>query len=265
MAKESLEYIDPSKLEVDIRVQRHVPTEQRVAALEARWNRLHFGALIVSRRDSGALIILDGQTRYTVWRRVGDQSEHLPAVVYDGLELHEEAAMFLALNDGKVVQAIDKFPVQVRAQEEAAVAVNSVLESRGWRVDRAHGNRPFTFSAVTALTKVFSGAGVVPGPRADLVRDVMDVITNAWRGKPNSAHNQIVGGLGVLLAKAGSRIDFGSLVERLSQEDPEAIILQAQPIRQALGVKTGAEAVALVIRELYNKKRGEGNRIPSWR
>src|SRR5262245_5144946 len=55
-------------------------------------------ALVISKREDGTLVIMDGQQRWTALMEMGWGDQQVPAVVYEGLTVEEESLLFYRVN-----------------------------------------------------------------------------------------------------------------------------------------------------------------------
>ena len=135
----TLEWVATERLNIDESYQRATdgPHSQKIIVGMVRaWEWALCQPLVVSRRADGALFVLDGQHRLSGARRRGD-IPHLPCVLLHGQDHAGEAGAFVALNTRrqKLSQA-DVFNGMLAAGDEAAKAVQALLERTGWRVKR---------------------------------------------------------------------------------------------------------------------------------
>jgi hypothetical protein len=128
-------------LTVDPRVQR-VLDPRRVQRLAEHWNELMVGVLTVSHRTdpldptAESYVVLDGQTRLGAFRHplVCGPTTSAPVLcqVYEGLQLPEEAAMFLQHNDRKSVRPIDNYRLSlVAARSGPSASMTSPRSTAG--------------------------------------------------------------------------------------------------------------------------------------
>lgn len=248
------------QLSVDPSFQRPLDMN-RVRKEAANFNPNGLGTLTISKRSDGKLIILDGQHRAALCREVAYKGT-LSCVQIEGLSREEEASLFLVLNNSKQVQALDKFRARVVAAENTAVEMQEILTSLGWRVHSAR--QDFNFAAVTAIEKVYRGAGILtPGEYPALARLTMNTITEAWAGQTNSAHNLIVLSLGKVVAWYPSEIDFAKMVLELSKTKPMNLVTDIK-VSAGIDRTDQANAGAKLLVNLHNRNR-RTRRLPDWR
>lgn len=249
-----------SALVMDRDYQRSIDPN-RVRKLIEDFQSTGLGTLTVSMRVDGRRVIIDGQHRCAAVQAIGYEGK-LPCIQYTGLSLADEAAMFLLLNNAKPVAALDKFRARVIAEDRVACNIADVLKQYGWIA--SGGTHEGCFAAVTAIEKVYAGAGITKGePRADLVHATLGTITAAWGHDVRGGHNVLIGGLGQFFGRHGDAVDIGKVIAELSKLSPFAVIGKAKTLQDARG-GTVTSAVAEVVTGLYNKGR-RTNRLPDWR
>lgn len=260
VARPTLQWIHVSLLRVDPMVQRFTDPN-RAAALGQRWDIDKVGNLIVNRRAAdGLYYIIDGAHRHAAAISAGYDGK-LPCLVHESLPLEREAELFLALNDSKLVQVIDKFRVRVVAEEKIATLINQSLDRHGWRV--AGGQGAGCFAAVAALEKVYHGAGVLKGEHPELIDAVLFTIAKAWGHNSIGAHATIVGGLGQLFARFGGDVDVDKLAREMAKIRPVEVCAKARQLKDSQGGSTPAASAKILV-GLYNKGLRR-NRLPDWR
>jgi hypothetical protein len=255
------ERIHVSLLNVDPIVQR-ATDPIRCAAMAKKFDLDATGVLTVNQRSDGKYFVVDGAHR----RGAAIAAEYdgkLNCIVHDELPTHREAALFLSLNESKLVSAIDKFRIRVLARDEDATTINDIIEHYGWHV--ASGTSTGCFAAVAAIEKVQNGSGVLNGERKydHLVGSSLQCITQAWGHNYAGAHAAIIGGLGQLFARFGGDIDHVKLTAEMAKVRPVEMVAKAKQIKDGQGGTISA-AMAKVLVGLHNKGR-RTNRLPDWR
>lgn len=245
---------------VDPRVQRVEGLDQvRVRKMAESFNPLALGTITVSQRKNGSLVILDGMHRVAAAR----QAEHkafMSAEVITGLTVQQEAELFLLLNAAKMPSAITKFLARVVMDEPAAVAMNTIVESHGWRVAPVDSNG--CLIAVTAMERVYKrGAQADAEPGAVLDR-TMEVVTAAWGHDRQAVNQHIIEAVGQLIDRFGPMVDTKKLVAEMQDTRPGILIGRAKNVRDFQGGTVPA-AMAKILAGMHNKKR-RTNLLPEW-
>lgn len=235
-------------------------SERRAEQIATAWDMTSVGTLSVSRRKDGSLFVMDGGHRTCAARIVG--IEHLPAMVYEGLNRAEEARIFNGVNTFQQPSAISRFLARVAAGDVDACIIHSIIEGHGWKVsfDSTDGH----LACIAAVERIYgTGAGVLPkGQYKDVLDWTLDVATAAW-GHDNDAVSQfILLGLAQLIGRFGADVDTKKLVSEMSQTRPKVLIGHAKSMRDALGGTIPAH-MAKVLVGLHNKKR-RTNLLPEW-
>lgn len=249
-------------LSIDPRVQRREGVQvARAQKMADAFDANALGALTVSKRSNGQLILLDGAHRAEACRLAG-HSEPLHALVYTDLTLQQEAAMFALLNTFQAPSFVSRMLAKVVAGDPDATRIVNIIQSHGWNI--GFSSEDGSFAALAAAERVYKNAvGALPaGPHPEVLDRAVATMTSAWRHDRESAHQMILLGLGQLFGRFGDLIDIASLSTRLSQERPNALIGYARVLQGVQGGTTSA-AMAKVIAGIYNKKR-RTHLLPEW-
>lgn len=256
------ELVELSELNIDPRVQRKEGVHAgRAKQIAKDHNPAALGTLTLSRRPDGELVILDGAHRAEA-SRIAGYAEPLHALVYEGLTLAQEAAMFNLLNTFRQPSYISRMLAQVVSGDPDATAIIGIIERHGWTVSTDSSNG--SFAAVQAAERVYrNAAGALPaGAHPEVLDATMATITGAWRHDRESVHQMVVMGIGQIYGRFGPVVDKTALTTRLSQERPNNIIGLARSFQSAQGGTTAA-ALAKVVVGVYNRKR-RTNLLPEW-
>lgn len=263
MPTPSLERLRPNELMVDGTVQRPLD-ERRIASKMVPFRPDAIGTITVSARDTGELHIVDGQHRMAAARAAGHGDSPFLCMVYRGLSKAREASLFLVLNNTRQAQPLDKFRVRVAEGEAVAVTLNSTIMSLGWTVE---GNkRQGSFAAVAALEWVYNGGGIMAeAGHLETCHTMIEVATNAWGHNADGVRNEIVKGLGLVLLRHGSEIDYVKLQTSLAvlPGAPLSLIGDAKILSKA-GHGNVSHAMAEIIVNVHNKGR-RASKLPDWK
>jgi hypothetical protein len=238
----------------DPRYQR--PLDQRhIDRMAAEFNPDALGVIYVSDRGNGTIAVMDGFHRVAVMRQLGWDDQKMPALVFTGLSVQEEAEIFTAMNkDRRQPSRIHLFRAQVAAGDKHAVALNEVLVECGVKV--IAGPAPRHLQAVGAVQKVIEIAG------ADIVRRAVKIATTAWSQHDDALAGPLLSGL-ALLIYAEADIDDKAMIRRLEDHTPGMIMNKAKVTKEVNPDLHQPAAVATVLTTLYNQRRRTG-RLPSF-
>lgn len=138
----SLEQVPVDRLTVDATYQRATDTTQSrriIVGMVKAWDWALCQPLVVSRRDDGALLILDGQHRHKGALERGD-IPFLPCTILSSLDHAGEARTFVELNTKRQkLSQRDVFHGMLAAGDPDAIAVQHLLEETGWSIASGSG------------------------------------------------------------------------------------------------------------------------------
>jgi hypothetical protein len=227
---------------VDQRVQRtEGPDQRRVDKMASMFNPDALGVLILSEREDGTLVCLDGMHRCLSARKAG-HTALMEAKVFTGLTLAEEASLFLLYNDKKDPSAVSKFNTRVVAEDPVAQDIDRIIRSHGWRV--ATSTHPGCINAINKAEDVYrTGAGsVANGVHPEILDRVLSIITAAWGHDQHGVHQAILAGMGQVIGRFGTKVDSDKMIAEIRGTRPETIIGSA---RSMAGVQRTSVSAAL--------------------
>lgn len=260
----SLVELHAKEFSIDLKVQRML-NEARAQAMADELQPYALGLITASQREDGHIYCLDGGHRISACR-LAKYDGKLATRLFVGLAVQEEATLFLLLNKGRAVQAIDRFKVRITQGDPAAVSINKVLKAYGLHVDWANNQSLGVISAINTLEKVYAGLGIrAEGQYPDLVDKVIRTLTRAYGSDSDRStySRAMLEGLGVVIATFGKRIDYDRLVFVLQGKVPRQIVAETRTLRDAKvkGGSLGANA-AEVIHRMYNSRYK--NKLPDF-
>jgi len=238
----------------DERVQRAL-RPMHINRLRADFDIEAIGAVLASERKDGSKHLIDGGHRVTVMIEEGLGHELVPAVVYHGLTLAEEARLFLRCNYRASVEPLEKFRLSVASEDPESMYIAQLLEEADFSIHKDSGHTGSrAFYAIHTLQSVYRG-GSENGAEAhpEVVRDLLRIIMEAW-GEQRAAVKDVVLGLGILLLQDGPLVDQEHLVRQLSKlpNGVSTIQVRSKYHRQSGGL-IGRRATRLAVLETYNK------------
>ena len=238
-----MEQIKPTDFSVDHRAQRAIVEPHR-DNLTSRFDPRKVGAVIVSERANGDKYVLDGQHRLTAAANSGYNGT-IPAVIHSGLTIDEEADIFLALNESKLVHPIDKFHARVTAGRATSVTVNNIVKSLGFAVETT-GLSPKSIAAVATLERIYTVHG------GDTLTATLVAVDEAWEDLPVNARSaRFLEAVGDVLGSVeGAKLQ--RLVAKLKTTSAGNIIADADFLADLHKRSKKAVTVDVLI-ALYNK------------
>lgn len=260
-----IERVRLDQLIIDPRIQRPIiPAHVKRIAESLDFNSL--GVLMVSRRDNGDMVVLDGQQRRAALLQAGfDGRFSIQCEVLDGLSFADENAVFKRLNaDRKSVLPLYLFNNRVNAGESAPVAISLIVKECGLSVATGGSNATGTIRATAALERVYGGY-TLKKPQAAALRATLTVIKDAWGATSSSMQGQIIEGIGKLFIRDGSTLDAEALIKRLAKYPggPNALIGDARG-RSRYSAQSVTDSVAAIVVDIYNKGR-RSSVLEGWR
>lgn len=258
----TVEELKVGDLQVDRRVQREALKPRTIEGIKAKFNPDALGVIHVSRRTDRGLYIIDGWHRTEAVRQLTDNQGTMTSHVYEGLTVPEEALMFLDLNAGRQPNVMDKFKVRLAAEDEAAVAIDTMARAYGWVVSPTPGAG--NIQAVQTLERIYN-LSLKLGAEPNLVQLVLMIITRAWGTERDGVQAVLMEGIARLVAVHGSRINVDRLIDKLKnfKGGPSTLHRSASESARHRGLKVPM-AVADIITEAYNKGPYK-DKLPVWR
>ncbi|MDM8086314.1 hypothetical protein QUV83_16185 [Cellulomonas cellasea] len=245
---------------VDPAVQRSLDLN-RASRIAARFDPSALGAITVSERSDGSHHIVDGQHRSAAARMAQGDDATVLCLVYIGLSVEDEAALFRKLNTTKQVHPLQRFKVRLVEGDPIALILNDILSNSGWSVQGGKEQRKF--AAVGALERVYLGAGIKrKGFQQGAVRTTIQTITTAWGHNPDGVRQEIVSGLGMVFIKH-PEADANKITRELALLGSPLALISKAKARSTGSRYTLAATIAGLVVELHNKGR-RANRLPYW-
>lgn len=245
------------------------PDAQR--SLSQAWVKAHIqdfdvdqlGFIVVNKRTSGKIFVVDGQHRVELLRAVGWGDQKIHAEIFNGLSQSEEADLFLARNDRKAVSPLSKFLVAVTAGDPIACDINRIVRENGLVI----ANRPGDghIMAVDALIKLYKGSGVASQKEGAHALDVaLKVAVQAWGRQSSSVNGKVLQAIGMVHLRYNGLIDQKILVSKLAPFPGGApSLLGKGRAMQELRGRPIHHCIAALVVDVYNKGRRD-TKLDSW-
>lgn len=252
--KPKVKQIPANQIHVDPEVQRDI-IPARVKALADKMDLDGLGVLTVSDRGSNGIIALDGQHRLAALEQLGMAEWEVTCLVYTGLSVAQEAALFRRLNDTRKITPFDDFSKGLVEGDETCLAINEIVEAHGLRVKGYGGDGNVT--CVSKLRQVYGINGVAPV--GEILDRTLEDSTEAWGVRYSAVEKNIIGGLAIVHTTYAEEIDRPTLVKKLAKYKGGAsgLIGTARQLKELRSASV-ERVVAAVIVEVYNRGRRSG-------
>jgi hypothetical protein len=205
----TFEKIRVRDLHVDPVVQRLINPKQ-LTKLEADWDRLYVGTLLVSRRKDGSCWLIDGQHRNEVARRIEGEDFEMDCEVHTGLTRRQEARMHLKLNKQRLGERpFDTFRISLFSGEPIEIAMDAAVRSRNLEIAAS--------PSVNKIGAIDSARRIVVKGGAVLLADTLEVAEAAWGREPDSWDNMIIQAIATAIHKNPTNIDLKRLSTTLGR------------------------------------------------
>jgi hypothetical protein len=261
--------IKARELSIDTRVQRDHLDQAKLNKIRSGFREQSLQTLQVSQRKDGSKKILDGWHRWMVVCELMGEDYELNCQVFTGLDLEQEAALFLEFNQQGAADRLDKHKVRATLKDPVALAINEVCDKNGWTV----GYAPGMIRAIAELEAIYyRGEAWIDGFGPTLLHNTLAVVTNAWgRDDPKVVGQSVLKAVAQFLLildqhwvdrDAGKQIDFDRMISALTKlkKGPSGWVEgcrgQAKALNKALQV-----AMLQSLYDLYNKEDRAG-RLP---
>lgn len=181
-------------LETDGRFNRPV-SQAWVEHLAQSFSADKFTPLILSLRSDGTLVIIDGQHRVAAARMRGvpEDVRCLPAIVFEGLTLDQEAELFVGTNDTRTVGPYPKYHAKLAAGDPETHAIDAIVKAHDLTVAAASGDGHV--SAVTALYALYN----LGEPEGAVLGRTLATIRSAWGEDAQAYRATVMSGIGLYI------------------------------------------------------------------
>lgn len=240
--------LTPCETIVDARYQRDLDT-RRVEAITSAYNASLVGVPVVSKREDGSYVRVDGQHRLAANIQAGFGDLPIMMEVHEGLSLREEATLFLRLNGGRTsVGAINKYKARLVAEEPDALSIRAILKGVGCKI--TSGPQRGGVMAVQAVEHAFHKGNLEPTMKALF----------AWLdGEPDAFDGELIRAVSAFLV-VYPEADPLHLARNLESFAPARLSVRLRRERQELyGSKS--DAARFVLTEIYNRKTPRLKRV----
>lgn len=259
-------WVPIKNLSVDPRYERPL-SRRKVVAIAKDLDPDAIGQILVSERDDGSLVIIDGQHRVEAVRETWSDSEAVPCLIYVGLTFTDEADLFVKFNDLRTKpRPLDLFKARIAAKDENAAAISKVCMKNGLTIG-AGGGATNRIACVQALAQVYNQTS------AEVLDQTLSTIIDAWSEhgtvEASVLQGSIVHGVALVIARHRTRIDLRRLVKAMHGTTHAQLIAKARFAKQAdIGASDSRARIETMIAQqlvyLYNKGLRDQTRHLRW-
>ncbi|WP_048646570.1 DUF6551 family protein [Nitratireductor soli] len=246
--KPALEWVSVETIDVDSNYQREIkPALVNKILRGFSWTR--FGAIVLSRQESGRFSIVEGQHRWKA-ASLHPDVDQVPAVIVSHADVAGEARSFLAINrDRMAVTSVEQYWAGLTAGDDNAIQISKVLQSAGCDVVPAQGHyRPNLTNSIGAVDRCLKRYGDTATRRALLI------IRAAWPNEAKALRGVLITALARIIRTNQNTVNDPELAAAIRRESFAELTAHAEAFRKLSGGSTDT-ALAKTIAELYNKGR----------
>lgn len=197
----ALQYLLPQQLKIDDSYQRAIDSSASQALIRkiaAHWNWDLCQPLVVARRETGDLFVIDGQHRLEAARLRGDIAQ-LPAVVVQYASSADEAASFVHLNQQRTpLTPLQIFHAAIASGDSQALAIEAAIAAAGLRVGRSkqlETSPPMTINNIGGIINQWKRVGRAAASKA------LQVLATAFAGQKLMYAGTLYPGIAALTAR----------------------------------------------------------------
>lgn len=252
------QWVRADRLSIDPEYQRD-RVESTIRSVREAPDHDALGALYVSKRADGSMVLLDGQQRWTGIMEAGYGDQQIQCIVYVGLSVKEEAALFVKYNrDRTAPRPMVIHNAAVVSGDATAVALKQIVEARGLKL--AEGKVQGNVQSVSTVRAVYENAG------ATCLKRALDTIVRAWGATPDALQADFIRSLGVIYSRYGRACDENRMARQLSKEVPGILLKLARVEHAERGGATQTDGrvagtLARLLLRLYNKGLTQAKRL----
>lgn len=245
----TLAYLRVDELLIDTNYQRPA-APKKILKIADKFDPIAAGGIIVSKRENGQKVVLDGQHRTRAARIAG--IPEILCIIHEGLTFEEEATIFAMCNTQRAnPSATAVFRAKLAANQGHANAIKEIVEEAGYFLELNGNGAPRVTKdhvgvmAIGALQQIYDGDG------GDRLRDVLNVIAATWPDEGEAVRSQMIKGVWMFIRTYEEEWDREHFINRISKSGPTAILRRAVAFASLAGGSTHTN-VARALLEEYN-------------
>jgi hypothetical protein len=238
-------------LKVDPIYQRDL-TAQFVERLAESWDIVTAGTIVVSKRPSGDLYIVDGQHRAAAAVRVGET--HILAQVVNEPSAEEEARLRLKGNVKRTDRVTEVFRARLASGDETALAIVRILDGIGTQVNMT----PTLGSGINAITAVEKLYKIDDGVTLIHVLGMLKTLFGELR--PEVASSDLLKGLTWFLGQHEGGVDMERFERVFKMTGPAQLGRSARAHKASLGGTQWVNTYRALV-TMYNEGLSDASKL----
>lgn len=236
--------------------------ERRLNILRADWNLQKAGAVMVSRRrnpnrrvQGPVMYVIDGHHRVITAKEKGEA--FLPALVWDGLSLQQEAALYAAFGSVLRQSAMQVFRARLMANDSQALHLNTIINDAGFALGFAGATvKPeFRLNNVAMLEQFYRRYN------GQHLFNTLGLLDQVFPGEPRRTRDPVIRALSLMLRYYGQDMNKERLAARVADKGFLALSTEANGYAHTFNVPV-YQGFGQQLINAYNKYGGYT--LPNW-
>ena len=244
LPKSSSELLPVGSLNVDRAYQRTVRKTQ-VRKIVTNYQPAAFGSLLVGRRSSGKLFVVDGQQRMTAAKQLNINSILCSVFESDG-RAHEASIFKLVNHDRTGIASLQVYRACLWAGEKETLDIDAIVRECGFRVPQGSSRAWPNITSTGALYAIYRKKS---GP--SVLMNTLAVINDSWKKNDDALRSFVLSGTALFISRE-PEFDTKRLVKALKNVNPYTMLQDAESASKLLG-RGRSDVFARAILKLYNK------------
>lgn len=236
-----------------LRIDRHYqrdPKTTLINTIAAAFDIALAGFIVVNRRNSGHLYVIDGQQRVQGARKAGEQE--VLARVFEGLDRKTEAQYYDKLNDTEPQLPHERFKAAFAAGDPQTHHIHQIVHSFGATIYGVDGKNEDSIKAIAGLQWIFRQGDEVGLARTlSIIRRAFDEVSRTTT--PVAFLKSVY-----FAVDRHEEIDEGRLAQRIQETGLVALKQRATAYAQQTPNATGYYMALL---DTYNHRLNERKRL----
>jgi hypothetical protein len=236
----------------------------RIRQMAENFNPDYFGILTLSKRGEDMELgpngethaCIDGGQRLGIYQYLGWLDDLIPANVYYGLTVAEEARMFVAMNRDRIaVLPMSIFMGKVTGSVQESVDLYNAITEAGAHIAVNMASEKCAFRAIVEAERVQKVAGT------EVVHMAMLACVKAFGDDDGGISGKIFAAVAYLLMHFGRIINMTRLIDKLCGMNQDELLHQGKMLKAVGGKGQNVVHIATAISMEYNRNL-RTNRLP---